>query len=267
MTDFHVLCGLPRSGSTLLCDILNQRDDVFASSTSALPGALVHMSTYLTGSVEVTSELIGNPAYRAAHHDVMEAIVDNWHPRGSYDVVIDKSRAWATQTPLLAAVKPDAKILCTVRDPRDVLASIERTHQATGIYGAATGGVVARVLQQVAAEGIVGSNILAIEDMIRRGIQTTAFFRYEDLTSDPTSAMKAVEGVLELAEFDYDFDAVTSTANDADELYRYKFNHHYTDSRLVEENGTSWSETINDEQLMNNVLATFPAFCQRFGYE
>ena len=53
----NVICGLPRSGSTLLCNILNQNPDFHASSTSPLAQTLGALSQFLSTSPEVKSDL------------------------------------------------------------------------------------------------------------------------------------------------------------------------------------------------------------------
>ena len=60
MESFNVVCGLPRSGSTLLCNLLNQNPEVYASSTSIVPVILGSTSNIISNSPEFKSLLIRN---------------------------------------------------------------------------------------------------------------------------------------------------------------------------------------------------------------
>ena len=53
----HTISGLPRSGSTLLCNVLNQNPRFNASSTSELPAFLSSITHQWTNSIDVKNEL------------------------------------------------------------------------------------------------------------------------------------------------------------------------------------------------------------------
>ena len=119
---------LPRAGSTLLQNILAQNPDIYATPTS--------------GVLELVFAARGNytdsPEFKAQDAEVMkkaflafctqgmkayyEAITDQKY-------VIDKSRGWGIHYDFLNLLNPEPKIICMVRDLRDIFASMEKNYR------------------------------------------------------------------------------------------------------------------------------------------
>ena len=57
MKSFHVICGLPRSGSTLLCNILAQNPAFNVLHTSALPSLVEYFAKGVTDIPEIKGML------------------------------------------------------------------------------------------------------------------------------------------------------------------------------------------------------------------
>lgn len=258
---FHVVTGLPRSGSTLLCNILNQRDDTFASSTSALPGALGGIADLMTKSPEETSRLANIPGTAEHHVRIGRALVEAWHETDA-PVVFDKSRGWARLSLLLRQVAPESGIVVTVRDPREVLASIERRNAQTGMYEAGRS-LFDACNQHVSENGLVGGPISWVEDLIRRKLPNVCFVDYDALCAAPDKVLAKVEATCQLEPFTYDFESVEPTATDLDPLYRNKFPH--DGSGPVKRSDSDWREVITDD-IAQGTLQRWPLFCRTFGY-
>jgi len=259
--NFNVITGLPRSGSTLLCNLLNQRPDTYASSTSALPQVANGIATVLTNSPEETSRLENIPGTDDHHVRIVRNLIEGWHDTDK-PVVFDKSRGWARNALLLHSAIPDAGIIVTVRDPREVLASIERRNRETGVYEPG-GDLFARCNTQVAENGLVGGPIGGVEDLIRRKLPNVEFVTYDQFVAAPARTMATIEKVCGLEPHEYDFDNVESTATDADVVYRNKFPHKGSGPVKPVESG--WSDVIPDD-IAKGTLARWPLFCSTFGY-
>ena len=256
----HVVTGLPRSGSTLLCNILNQRSDTFASSTSSLCEALVGLSKLLSENPTETSRLANIPGTAEHHVKIGRSLAESWHDTDA-PVVFDKSRVWAESAVMLRSVIPDSGIVVLVRDPRDVLASIERRHRQTGLYGG--NDLFASCSSHMSEDGLVGGPIKGVEDLMRRNLPNVAFVQYENLACDPARAMRAVEATCGLEAHEYNFDAVESTSTDLDVLYRGKFPHE--GSGRVEQRKSNWSDVI-PQDIATATVQRWPFFCRSFGY-
>lgn len=263
---FAVIAGLPRAGSTLLCNLLAQRDDVHVGSTSALPIALGGLSQLFTNSPEITSDLLNIPGTRDRNVNVMRAVIEAWHPDAGERLVIDKSRGWGPLHLLLMRVVPDARMVITVRHPCDVYESVERQHRASAEYGPHEP-LMEKASQMFSPEGLIGGPISAVEDMLRRqpigddGSPAALMLMYETLAASPQTAMTTVEQHLGLEAFEYNFRDVQSSATDADALYRFKFPH--DGSGKVQPQP---SEGLVPPELQRLIAERWPFFHSAFGY-
>ena len=110
--NFHVVTGLPRSGSTLLCNILNQNPDFYASSTSPLPFLLSGLVHAWSTSVEVKG-LLDN--HKEETEDRIQAcsqgLLNDWYECKNVKTVFDKSRMWSGNLLMLQKVLPAAKMI------------------------------------------------------------------------------------------------------------------------------------------------------------
>jgi sulfotransferase len=130
MKKFVCMCGLPRTGSTLLVNVLNQNPQVTISPDSIL-GSLVYASqSHFTDTVresqydaETSYKLIGNFC-RSGVNSWIETICDT-------DIYIDKCRSWSHELDFLFNLFPDIKIIYTIRDIRGIVSSIEKVHKKT----------------------------------------------------------------------------------------------------------------------------------------
>jgi hypothetical protein len=105
------LSSLPRSGSTLLTSLLNQRGDVYATPTSNLADTM--------GAAVMAWEQ--NPTTKAGSGEEEDIIrILRGIQAGRYDtdkLVIDKSRGWADPTVIstMAKVQGEVKIIASPR--------------------------------------------------------------------------------------------------------------------------------------------------------
>ncbi len=267
MSEFHAIGGLPRSGSTLLCNILNQNPRFHASSTSVLPQTLSGMAHLWSNSPEIKSRLIDDKqATEDCLGHVMRAVITEWHAslRG---VVFDKSRAWNHNAALLEYLVPSAKLILCVRDLRAVFASIEKQHGKNPIFDLATVPLekthLTRADSMFSAQGMIGGPLVGVEDVLRRRSQNVHVVQYEQLVAQPRKVLSTLYTEIGEDDFDHDFDNVKNAATDCDALYLDKFPHQ--GDGKVEERKEDWQEHVSPDvcaQIMNR----FPKYNRAFGY-
>jgi len=267
MKKLHAIAGLPRSGSTLLCDLLNQNPHFHASSTSALPGMVQGLRTYWSTSPEVVSDLAHDSEAAQARLDrTLVAIAQSWYADTEAEVVFDKGRGWAA----LHEVMPifGGKIVCCVRDPRAVFASIEkrRVENPTLVADGAVGLTqMERAHQQLGREGMVGGPMAHIEDLIRRGSAHVVAVVFERLVNTPEPTMRELYTALGEEYFEHDFESVEGTATDLDAQYLYKFPHK-REAGPVKDPETDWKEHVAPG-IADEIMKSFPTYCATFGYK
>lgn len=260
----HALAGTPRSGSTLLANLLSQHPDVHVSGTSALARTLGAVQQVVSTDPAVKSDLIAVGGTYDRVLGTYRAILDAWYADVDEPVVIDKGRGWLLHARLLSACDPRSRIIACVRDPRDIFASIIRQDGNTAGFASELGPTVHQQgLAAFADDGLIGGPIRFCEDAIRRNLDVV-WVRYEDLVAGPTPAaiMDTIVGRLGLEPFDFDFENIERAATDVDALYLNKFPHQGTGPIKP---GQSWRDELHPE-VAANCAAAAPLFMQTFGY-
>jgi sulfotransferase len=228
MKNLHMVTGLPRAGSTLLCNILNQNPAAFASDTSGVFGVMMEMSHAIGRSEEFKSDLINDKDTTMERILTMQrGVVQNSYQHET-GIVFDKARGWAAQAKLVAKLFPTSKLIVLVRDVKAVLASIEKNHLDTIELMPDAGlspRLIDRIQLQTSDAGIVGSAVNAVMDTTHRMAENTIILKYEEFVANPEKKMAWLYGRLGMDPFEHDFDNVECTATDQDGLYWYKFPH------------------------------------------
>lgn len=268
MNDLHLLAGLPRSGSTLLCNILNQNPELRATDTSPLPGILAGVQQAIGTSAELQGVLAEDSA---ATHDtirrLMTAVIDAWY-HDEDRIVFDKSRAWPALAMLIADLYPTARFVVCVRDVRAVFASIEKQHRATPWFDqsdtAITRSIAGRAGVMMSTDGLIGSSIIGALDLVARMPDRCHIVNYEALARDPGTALGELYDHCKLEPYDHDFDNVVNVTAEPDHLYLDKFPHDGSGPIRKPDRG-EWTQYLTAD-LAAQIFATFPAYNDVFGY-
>jgi len=265
---FNVIAGTPRSGSTLLCNILNQNPRFHASSTSCVAHSVRALSNLWSHSPEVKSDLLGDKD--AAEKRMVRstrAMVDAWYGDIEAPVVFDKGRLWNHQPLALKQIFPEAHMFVCIRDLRDIFASIEKQHAKNPILDMASNPLelttYSRADQLFAPQGMVGQQVVGIEDLLRRRLPFVHLIQFETLVQNPKLVLDSIYTTLGEEGFTHDFDNVENTATDADGLYHNKFPHE--GSGPVAKPKSSWQEHVPAD-IAGLIMQRFAGYNQAFGY-
>lgn len=265
---FNVICGTPRSGSTLLCNILNQNPRFHASSTSCVAQAVRTLSNLWSNSPEIKSELINDKeATEARMVSAARALVEAWY-EGSADVVFDKGRLWNHSPLVLAQLFPESHQFVCIRDLREILASIEKQHAKNPMLDEAQNPLELTTFNRAdrlfSPQGIVGSHIVGVEDLMRRKLPNVHIIQYETLVQNPKLVLDSIYTVLREDGYEHDFTNVEKTSTDVDGLYLNKFPHEGGGEVKPPEN--DWRDHVPMD-IAGLIMQRFQAFNQAFGYQ
>lgn len=265
MDRFHVVCGLPRAGSTLLCNILNQNPTFHASSTSVLAQTVGGLSHLWSSSPEIKSDLAHDrEGTERRLNRTLKALCEAWYPADG--TVFDKGRGWAFHALTIKAVYPDAQIIVMVRDLRAVFGSVEKQHQRYPILDDASEPlgktIYARADQMLSPQGLIGGPVNGVMDLIRRQPEGLIVIQYETFVRNPQMIMDRLYAELEEEPFEHDFEDVTNTATDMDALYLNKYPH---DGSGKVQPGDGWEKYISSD-LAQQIMGRYPGYNQAFGY-
>jgi len=116
---FFMLSGLPRSGSQVLCSMLNQHPEVYASTTSPLADLI----SLVGEQWPAISRALVNPN-TDQYGNILSGIIQGTYQHLDKSVIVDKNRLWPRFVPLIKqALGQRPKIICTVRSIPDIMAS------------------------------------------------------------------------------------------------------------------------------------------------
>ena len=234
MKKLHLIAGLPRSGSTLLCNLLNMNKKFHATPTSYTIDMLRNMRS--TFSHNVTAKTHNRLEELESMRMGMKGFLEGFYH--DKDVVFDKCRGWTANIQLLDKIlgHNDTKIIWTYRDPVEVVSSVEKRYQDTLLLenadegaGGNFGTLDARINNFINDGGIVASPVWLLDDAFKQGYgDRILIVRYWDLTNNPQKTLERIHDFLGEDSYQYDandFKDLKQSSEEFDGLYNYKFMH------------------------------------------
>lgn len=231
---FVGVAGLPRSGSTLLCQLLGEHPDVFCEGhSSPLCNALLGMRRAISDDQFMLSQLdVQFDASYSHLQQAMRGFMRGWYDKAQQPVVVDKNRAWLHCIEFLLHLEPEAKLLVSVRELGQIYGSIEAQHQKTILLDfidhLADFDRFGRADQLFAKDKAIGaplSSILALQDLSQDIKDRIFFVKFEDLMAQPTETMRTVYRWLGLNDHEINPNLVTIRPHESDSHYRFKYRH------------------------------------------
>lgn len=231
---------MPRSGSTLMQNILGNNPEIYATPTSPLLDLLNASRKVYTNSptVKAQDENEMKKAFLMYSRFAMDGF---FHGITEKPYVIDKSRGWAINIPYLQALYPNPKIICVVRDLRDIITSMEKNFRkhsekwdmaldADNPTGITIGDRIGLWLSPQSKP--VGNTLSNLMEVIHRKLhKNICFVRFEDLCSDPERVMKAVYEYLELPYYPLDYNKINQVTHENDKFHG-KYGDHTIKSKI-----------------------------------
>lgn len=231
---FVGVAGLPRSGSTLLCQLMAQHPEIDCEGhSSPLCNALLMLRRFLSDDDFMLSQLDAQFDRSYAHLlGAMRGFLRGWHGDADKSVVVDKNRAWLHSIELLLHLDPEARLLIPIRELGQIYGSIEAQHQRTILLDftdhLADFDRLGRADQLFAHDKVIGaplSSIRAVEDLPQTVRDRLYFVKYEDLMRDPSGVMATIFAWLGLAPHPIDGRELTVRPHESDSHYRFKYLH------------------------------------------
>ena len=258
----YFIAGLPRSGSTLMANILAQHSKFHVTPTSGIIDMLVNVRNHWDQ----------NDAFRAMERNLSEQIkqrvlhdmLQSYFAHVDEPVCIDKNRFWCEFLEMAAVLvggREKVKVIITVRDLRDVLASFERLYRQTSGLGQLPqeAGMALKFKTALGRAEVfvddsqpVGRAYNAIRDAVTRGWKDNMYFvDYEDLTRQPKATMEGVYQFLGEDAHTHDFNHVEQVTFEDDFVYGFKDLHVIRNK--VEPQTPQW-QTVYDDAVFNSPM-------------
>jgi sulfotransferase len=261
---------LTRSGSTLLQNILAQNPDIHATPTSGILDILGAARNIYTTVDE----------FKAQDDENMKKGMAGLYKQGLFGFynnvtnrkyVIDKSRGWGVHYNFINSFYPNPKILCMVRDPKDIYTSMEKAYRNnperdSGIINAVElkGTTLEKRLAIYANNPPTGLAFDRLKDILQQKLDKhILFIKYENLTSNPTEEIKRVYDYLEIPHYEHDFNNVEQYTHENDRIHGI-FGDHQIQSKITYK--PSQAVDILGQEICNILRNDYIWFYQYFNY-
>jgi sulfotransferase len=247
---FYFMNGLPRSGSTILANLLAQNPRIHTTGTSAVRELML----LIRDNWDNFEEIKANPN-ESARLRVIRGVLENFYSDIEKPIVVDKCRAWLSRLEMLeTALGHNVKVIVTVRDIRDVLASFEKLWRITSetrqvrqeknnkLKFLTMEGRANVWLQNDQPLGVAYNNI---KDAVDRGYRDRLLFiDYDKFTKNPKEQMKRLYDFLGEEYFEHDFDNVEQVIHEDDSVHGFTDLHKI--KTKIESKPPQWPKILGD---------------------
>lgn len=231
---FVGVAGLPRAGSTLLCQLLAEHPEIHCEGhSSPVINTLLSIRRTISDEPYFLSQLDVQFEQTYGHlRGALQGFLNGWYAGCGKPVVVDKNRAWLHSIEFMLQLDPQARVLVPIRELGQVYGSIEAQHQKTlltdFIDHLADFDRIGRADQLFAKDKSIGApltSIQAVQDLPQAVKDRLYFVKFEDLIARPVETMAAVYQWLGVAAHTIDPAQLTVRPHESDSHYRFKYRH------------------------------------------
>lgn len=220
MKEIFFINGMPRSGSTLLCNILAQNPDFHVTPTSGLSELVRGINQFWRQSPVIKASETNQKQLQ-----IIRDLFQSYHSDTTRPIVFNKSRGWVSIIELVEnAFERPIKILATTRKITGILSSLEKLYRkeiksidSPMERGPAMSTLEGRINVWSAPDGLVGGTFNGLRDAVMRGHRDKIHFvDFDDLTSTPSRIIKDVYKFIDKPLFEHDFQNIPQYTHEND---------------------------------------------------
>ncbi|MEM9922183.1 MAG: sulfotransferase [Cyanobacteria bacterium P01_D01_bin.50] len=226
--------GLPRSGSTLLCQLLGHHEEIYSCGhSSPLCQTLNSLRYNLSDNQFLLSQLDVN--FNLTYERLVNAFrgfINGWFAETEKTWVVDKNRGWLHHLETVNFLDPNFRMLVCVRELGQIYGSIESQHQKTLLLDfpdhLASFSRWERADKLFDKTGVVGAplnSIKALQDIDTSLQQHLYYVVFEHLIGEPVTVMQDIYQWLGLSSSDFDPQNLRTKPHESDSHYRFKYLH------------------------------------------
>lgn len=245
MKQLNFCTGLPRTGSTVLMNILQQHPEIFTTSTDPFP-RIVHKGLLVDSRYSEPFQAMSTKQADDAVYGMIMGATQGWYEGLTKKAtVISKSRNWAG----LHHLYPSSQIIVTVRDLRDIAESFERINEGIKalhsyaddlkMYASMTEPQKYHYhFNSGTALGGSFDELRTFMDIFQRNENKVKFVRYEDFIRAPALVLEKITKFLNCGKYEYDLNNIEQNAVfEHDNAYFREKTSHRTETKFK-----PWSE-------------------------
>lgn len=228
------LTGLPRTGSTLLANILAMHPQITSTPSSPLCQTIQNMrrswsdDPFLLSQLDEDIQKINKRLIRAT-----KSFMQSWCDETENPIVVDKNRGWLFLVETLKLLYPNYKMIVCLRDLKNILASIEKQHRKTLMLDFPDHMEHNIIDKRASAlfddNGVIGGPLKALYNLgdipTEQWSKNIYFWKFEQFLADPKVVTDHLFEWLNLEKEEIDFDNIKQSTFESDSWYRFKYPH------------------------------------------
>ena len=215
------MCGLPRSGSTLLVNLINQHPDVYGSPDSLLSGMVKSLQDKISETMDA-SQYDTDLSYDIFYNFCRGGIISWIDKLTDKKIFLDKCRGWIDVIDICRNTFPYTKFIVCIRDLRGVYGSMLKVEKRTPmlykeglLYGEQTydyreTDIEEQKIDDAFSQPMIRRNLITIKELLDcdKLDNTFLFVKYEDLIQNPRKELSTIYEFLSLFDFKNDLDNI-----------------------------------------------------------
>lgn len=259
----------PRSGSTLLQNVLAQNPSIYSTPTSGV-------IRLINSSRQVYTQ---GPEFLAQDKKLMDKAFAGYYKGGidgyynaitDKDYVIEKSFDWLGEFDLLEALYEEKpKIIVMVRDLCNVFASMEKGYQKNYLkqvlsvnWETLENTTLTKRINNWANVYPLGSSLDRLQDaLVSKNHKDIFFIKYEDFCKNPNVIMNNLYKYLEIPVYNHDYSNIKQFTDQNDNYYTYSH-----DVKPILEQSSINAEEIIGATACATIREQFSWFFKSFNY-
>jgi len=212
MKEIYFISGLPRSGSTLIANLLKQNDKIHGESVSALATLIstVHHNWHTIETVDEYNNLENKQG-------LLNGMLQGYYSHLEKNIVFDKDRGWIPIIGLIEAfTQKEVKMIVCVRNPAEILTSFERIRRENPLYNILPdrelrekSSIASRAFYYSSPDGPLGLSHRNLQDAIVMGyLNRMLFIDYNRFCNSPRTQMKRIYDFFKFPYFEHNFEKI-----------------------------------------------------------
>ncbi len=200
------VAGLPRAGSTLLCQLLGQHPQIYSTGhSSPLPHSLSAIRSAVSNDQFLLAQLDGEfDLVYLRLQNAYRGFINGWFAETERPLVVDKNRAWLGLLDVLVDFNPEFRVIVCIRELSQIYGSLEAQHQKTRLIDSEDGFAgltpLARAAHFFNEGGAVGRGLMAIQAAMEDYPQVVRdrilYVRFEDLVHQAPAVFDEILGFI-----------------------------------------------------------------------
>lgn len=257
----HLILGLPRSGSTLLCVLLNQNPDFYATASSDTPEQIAAISRTWGGLQSTSMRAHDEQLEQASEVESVRGFVTGKYFYVDQPVLFEKSRAWGEQWLSFRQIFPGGKAIICVRDLRAVIGSIlkrDSIHPLLSLFPQGVNTPEQKASYLCSADQMVGMAVRNTVACHKWAKDQALTLRHERWTAEPERYMRKLYQHIGRDYFPHDFVNVKGHGGELDALLSGKYPHKVY-GPVAPGNPHEWRQYVSPD-ISNNIRNLFAEY-------